>query len=165
MTLTQARTILGLSENFTIQELKSQYRKKVLIAHPDRNGGESQKFLLVQQAFDVLSNFKENISTQLHSQNRQKARPNQDIYAQRRSAEQAYKEKAHYYYQRKRVRREESLDDIKTNIRYFVFTVLMLIAFSLMLMISIVLGPFGVILFLILMSAILYRMDFKKFKL
>ncbi|MFN9981050.1 MAG: DnaJ domain-containing protein, partial [bacterium] len=52
MTIAQARTVLGLSENFSLDQLKSHYRKKVLIAHPDRNGGEEKKFLLVQQAFE-----------------------------------------------------------------------------------------------------------------
>jgi hypothetical protein len=60
MTIAQARTVLGLPENFSLDQLKSQYRKKVLIAHPDRNGGNEKKFLLVQQAFEILTNFKEN---------------------------------------------------------------------------------------------------------
>ncbi|MFN9321238.1 MAG: DnaJ domain-containing protein, partial [Chitinophagales bacterium] len=154
MTIAQARTVLGLSENFSLDQLKSHYRKKVLIAHPDRNGGEEKKFLLVQQAFELLENYKEN--TTVYNQTGKKRHPNpSDVYEKRRQAEQAYKEKVHYTYQNKyRVRKEEnSFVEFKTNMRYFAFTVLMLIGFFILLLIAMAFGAFGVI-FLLIISAV-----------
>jgi curved DNA-binding protein CbpA len=166
MTTTQARTVLGLQEIFSLDELKTQYRKKVLIAHPDRNGGDEKKFLLVQQAFELLENYKEN--TTVYNQTGKKRHPNPgDVYEKRRQAEQAYKEKVHYTYQRKRrVRKEEnSYDEFKTNLRYFAFTVLMLIGFFILLLISMAFGAIGVIVFLIVSASLISRIDFRKFKL
>ncbi|MCE2962167.1 MAG: DnaJ domain-containing protein [Chitinophagales bacterium] len=166
MTIAQARTVLGLSENFSLDQLKSHYRKKVLIAHPDRNGGEEKKFLLVQQAFELLENYKEN--TTVYNQTGKKRHPNpSDVYEKRRQAEQAYKEKVHYTYQNKyRVRKEEnSFVEFKTNMRYFAFTVLMLIGFFILLLIAMAFGAFGVIFLLIISAVTIFRVNFKKFKL
>jgi curved DNA-binding protein CbpA len=166
MTIAQARTVLGLSENFSLDQLKSHYRKKVLIAHPDRNGGEEKKFLLVQQAFELLENYKE--KTTVYNQTGKKRHPNpSDVYEKRRQAEQAYKEKVHYTYQNKyRVRKEEnSFVEFKTNMRYFAFTVLMLIGFFILLLIAMAFGAFGVIFLLIISAVTIFRVNFKKFKL
>ncbi|MBL7790596.1 MAG: DnaJ domain-containing protein [Chitinophagales bacterium] len=166
MTIAQARTVLGLSENFDLDQLKTQYRKKVLIAHPDRNGGDEKKFLLVQQAFEILTNFKEN--GRVYQQANQKRHHNPGgVYEQRRQAEQAYKEKAHYYYQRKRrVRRDESIvDEFRTNVKYFFLTVLIFIAFFILLLIAMAFGAFGVIFLLVVSAVSISRVNFKKFKL
>lgn len=49
-----ALRLLGLSSNFTPQELKSAYRKKARSTHPDL-GGNGEYFILVQKAFEILS--------------------------------------------------------------------------------------------------------------
>lgn len=166
MTIAQARTVLGLSENFDLDQLKTQYRKKVLIAHPDRNGGDEKKFLLVQQAFEILTNFKENGKV-YHQANQKRHHNPGGVYEQRRQAEQAYKEKAHYYYQRKRrVRRDESIvDEFRTNVKYFFLTVLIFIAFFILLLIAMAFGAFGVIFLLVVSAVSISRVNFKKFKL
>jgi hypothetical protein len=166
MTIAQARTVLGLPENFSLDQLKTQYRKKVLIAHPDRNGGDEKKFLLVQQAFEILTYFKEN-GTVYHQASQKRHRNSSGVYEQRRQAEQAYKEKVHYYYQRKRrVTKEESVvDEFATNVKYFFFTILMFIAFFVLLLISMAFGAVGVIFLLISTAVLISRVNFKKFKL
>lgn len=166
MTIAQARTVLGLSENFDLDQLKTQYRKKVLIAHPDRNGGDEKKFLLVQQAFEILTNFKENGKV-YHQANQKRHHNPGGVYEQRRQAEQAYKEKAHYYYQRKRrVRRDESIvDEFRTNVKYFFLTVLIFIAFFILLLIAMAFRAFGVIFLLVVSAVSISRVNFKKFKL
>ena len=166
MTIAQARTVLGLSENFSLDQIKSQYRKKVLIAHPDRNGGDEKKFLVVQQAFEILTNFKEN-GTVYHQANQKRHHNPGGVYEQRRQAEQAYKEKVHYYYQRKhRMQKDESLvDEFATNVKYFFFTIFMFIAFFILLLIALAFGAFGVIFLLIVSAVTISRVNFKKFKL
>ena len=166
MTIAQARTVLGLPENFSLDQLKSQYRKKVLIAHPDRNGGDEKKFLLVQQAFEILTNFKEN-GTVYHQANQKRHHNPGGVYEQRRQAEQAYKEKVHYYYQRKRrMQKDESVvDEFATNVKCFFFTIFMFIAFFILLLIAMAFGAFGVIFLLIITAVTISRVNFKKFKL
>ncbi len=93
----QARTVLGLGQNFTELELKSQYRKKVLISHPDRNNGDDSRFILVQKAFEILSNIS-NVNQTNQNYNQQQSK---DVYQARRNAEEQYKEKVKYYYRQK----------------------------------------------------------------
>lgn len=165
MTIAQARTVLGLLENFSDAELKSQYRKKVLIAHPDRNSGDNRKFILVQQAFELLTKYREN--SYYNPPNQQANHRQQNVYRERRNAEQAYKEKVHYYVKRKKTKQkaeDDFVDELKMNLKYFGFTVLILISFFLILLISFAFGVVGVIILLITLSTIFYRTDFKKFK-
>lgn len=165
MTYAQARTVLGLSENFSSEELKTQYRKKVLISHPDKNGGDNKKFLLVKQAYELLSLYKENNSI-YHAPTGKKKQHTQNVYSQRRQAEQAYKEKFHYTQRRRRTQKNtQPLAEFKKNIRYFLFTLAFLLIFFIFLLLSIRLRAFGVLVYLIIVSVVVSRINFKKFKL
>ena len=55
MDFVQAIAILSLKEGFTIEELKSAYKKKALETHPDRNRNNSdEEFKLVLEAYNFL---------------------------------------------------------------------------------------------------------------
>jgi hypothetical protein len=46
-------SVLGISKNATIDEIISAYRKKAFETHPDRNSGNSDKFLRIKKAYDA----------------------------------------------------------------------------------------------------------------
>lgn len=60
MTREQALRLLGLSEGFTDDDLRKAYRKAAKSAHPDL-GGDAQKFMLIKEAHEFLSNPKNNM--------------------------------------------------------------------------------------------------------
>lgn len=164
MTPMQARTVLGLAENFSLSELKIQYRKKVLIAHPDRNGGDDSRFILVQQAFDILTKFKENPAYFQHNSYRKPPSPN-DVYQERRRAEQAYKEKAHYYVRHKRRKPQPNLsteDEFMLNLKYFGTALLGIIAFFLCLIIAMSFGVVGVLTLVLVLAVFFSRFNYNK---
>ena len=45
---------LGVSKNAPKAEIKKAYRKKAMKLHPDRKGGDPEKFHSIQRAYDVL---------------------------------------------------------------------------------------------------------------
>lgn len=47
--------VLNISKSATPEEIKSAYRKKASETHPDKNGGDTGAFQLVQEAYEVLS--------------------------------------------------------------------------------------------------------------
>lgn len=52
--------ILGIKFGASLDEIKRAYREKVKQYHPDR-GGDQEKFIEIQEAYDVLSNYEERI--------------------------------------------------------------------------------------------------------
>lgn len=46
--------LLGVDKKATFDEIKKSYRKKALKEHPDK-GGDPEKFKLITQAYEVLS--------------------------------------------------------------------------------------------------------------
>lgn len=57
MTRDEALRILGLSSTATLNEIKKSYRNLVKITHPDRDNspGAQQRFILVQTAYEILT--------------------------------------------------------------------------------------------------------------
>ena len=54
-----ALRLFQLNDNFTIDQLKSSYKKVALRTHPDRQGGSKEKFQLVTKCyFSLLENYK-----------------------------------------------------------------------------------------------------------
>jgi molecular chaperone DnaJ len=48
--------ILGLASTASPEEVRAAYRRRALELHPDQSGGESKRFLDLQEAYSVLSN-------------------------------------------------------------------------------------------------------------
>jgi hypothetical protein len=46
--------LLGLNTNYTIEELKSAYKRMAMETHPDRPGGNTEKFQLITQCYMSL---------------------------------------------------------------------------------------------------------------
>jgi hypothetical protein len=55
LTRREALKELGLQAGFTEKQLKSAYRSRSLVTHPDKAGGSNDKFVLVSEAYQVLS--------------------------------------------------------------------------------------------------------------
>lgn len=55
MDFRKAINILGLTSNFTEDELKRKHKELAKKFHPDSAFGDEQKFMSVQEAFDFLS--------------------------------------------------------------------------------------------------------------
>lgn len=53
MTRREALKVLGLPQQFDEKQLKSAYRSRSMVAHPDK-GGSAEAFLRVSEAYDLL---------------------------------------------------------------------------------------------------------------
>ena len=56
--------VLGLPKNASQEQIKKQYRKLSLECHPDRPGGNANKFKELNEAYETLSD--ESKRTQSH---------------------------------------------------------------------------------------------------
>lgn len=92
--------ILELPETATQDQIKRQYRKLALRYHPDRNGGDDQRFLEVKEAYEILTGKQQVVSNEAKtestsrstSQNRKKSTEERVKEAKQRQKDQAYKE-------------------------------------------------------------------------
>ena len=92
--------ILELPDNATQDQIKRQYRRLALRYHPDRNGGDDQRFLEVKEAYEVLTGkinlvqneVKQESTSRSTSANRQKRTEERIKEAKPRQKDQAYKE-------------------------------------------------------------------------
>jgi curved DNA-binding protein CbpA len=48
--------VLQLSRNATKGDIKEAYKNLVKVHHPDKNGGENEKFERIRTAFEILGN-------------------------------------------------------------------------------------------------------------
>src|SRR5579872_4148325 len=48
--------VLGISAQATIQEIKTAFRTKAKVLHPDKNSGDEVAFKELAEAYEVLSN-------------------------------------------------------------------------------------------------------------
>lgn len=48
-------TVLGIDKNATLEDIKKAYKKLALQYHPDKNGGDSQLFKRINEAYQILS--------------------------------------------------------------------------------------------------------------
>lgn len=46
--------IMNVDEHATIEDIKKQYRVLAMVHHPDRNGGDENKFKELQEAYEIL---------------------------------------------------------------------------------------------------------------
>lgn len=54
MTPSEARNILGVKNNTPVKDIKKRYKKLAMQHHPDRDGGDENKFKKITQAKDIL---------------------------------------------------------------------------------------------------------------
>lgn len=57
MDMSEAFVVLGLPGNPTSQEIKSSFRKLAALYHPDREGGDAQKFIEIRTAYEIAANY------------------------------------------------------------------------------------------------------------
>ncbi len=51
-----AYEVLGVPEDASDQVIKTAYRKAAGAAHPDKRGGDAERFIAIQAAFEILRN-------------------------------------------------------------------------------------------------------------
>ena len=47
--------LLGVSQDASLKEIKAKFRKLSLLYHPDKEGGDEQKYLQIKKAYKILS--------------------------------------------------------------------------------------------------------------
>lgn len=53
-TLNELYRILNVDEHATVDDVKKQYRVLAMVHHPDRNGGDEEKFKELQEAYEIM---------------------------------------------------------------------------------------------------------------
>jgi hypothetical protein len=90
--------ILGLTENASIEEIKRSYRKLAFHYHPDRNNspGAQEKFLLIQEAYEVLIGKKKIVQPKVGDYSRRRTRPDESWEDKVKRARAKYEENKQY---------------------------------------------------------------------
>ena len=90
--------ILGLTENASIEEIKRSYRKLAFHYHPDRNDspGSQEKFLLIQEAYEVLTGKKKIAQPKVGDYTKRRTRPDESWEDKVKKARAKYEENKQY---------------------------------------------------------------------
>ena len=67
--------ILGVGSRATLEEIKSAFRRRAMELHPDHSGKESEPFLEIHEAYNVLSDPERRRSYDRQSQEAPARRP------------------------------------------------------------------------------------------
>lgn len=59
--------LLDVHKNASDDEIKKAYRKKSLNVHPDRNGGNDEKFKEINEAYEILGDSRKRKQYDLNS--------------------------------------------------------------------------------------------------
>lgn len=90
MRLKRYYDVLGLPENASKSEVKSRFRKLAKIYHPDRKGGNREKFEALVEAYEIVSGQR---PSQVQKVSPSKPTTEERVkYAKQRKKEQQYKE-------------------------------------------------------------------------
>lgn len=86
--------ILGLTESATINEIKRSYRKLAFHYHPDRNNSPhaQEKFLLIQEAYEVLTGKKKVAQPRVGDYSKRRTRPDESWEEKVKKARAKYEE-------------------------------------------------------------------------
>jgi hypothetical protein len=90
--------LLGLTENASIDEIKRSYRKLAFHYHPDRNDspGAQEKFLLIQEAYEVLTGKKKIAQPKVGDYSKRRTRPDESWEDKVKKARAKYEENKQY---------------------------------------------------------------------
>ncbi len=114
--------ILGIEETFDKKVIKSAYRKRVLILHPDKNNqSTSQEFIELKKAYSYLMRVLANDFTDdILLKNR---------YSKIYNADKIYKEKIKRNYKKAAKPKDSSVNNSKNIPFFFIISIIALILF------------------------------------
>ena len=69
--------ILGVPENATQTDIKKEFRKKSLVYHPDRPGGNAEKFKEINEAYEILGDAQNRKTYDFELKNKNNGIPNE----------------------------------------------------------------------------------------